>query len=306
MERKISAHVSSSNPERAKQIRLIGAHAANPLTRSVLPDFVEQLSQSTSFDFQIKGFASQADLIRALRAREVHFAVMLPPKRGHVDKPSIGMAPFSPQRAVVCIYAMRFAMISFRQTGLTSLGDLVGQRVATGFGPNSLVDEYLDAFLRDHVGGRENISPVPCENIADAMQRLRAREIAATPFPLDGIKITSLARGLVRPLEGMLSRATVQKITHDHPGLRVRCTELFGNRNVTMIETPIIVYAAQDMADREVHAMIAAAKDFFRFYIKHRYGKMPPAGFFDPKPLGLMTHPASVAHFGHSQGGALH
>lgn len=275
----------------------IAAHGANPFTRSVLPEFAEYLSRNSPYDFRVEGVASQAEILERLRLGKANFGLMPPPRTRSATRRSIGSEPFNSERAVVCAYFMRFAMITFRNTGIISLSDLLGQRVATGFGVNSLADDYLNAYLKDAVGGRENIVAIECSNIADAMDRLRERQIVATLYPLEGIKIASLARGVIRLLEGAFSEETKKALIRNHPGLKVRCGTLFGSRHATVVETPLVFYAGKSEDDKLVDQLIRTATEFFGKYIKHRYGEVPNASFFNPAPNGLKTHRASLAYF---------
>ncbi|MBA5777760.1 hypothetical protein H2509_11555 [Stappia sp. F7233] len=297
VERTIAETAGNASPTPLRPQRIICGHGANPFTRAVLPEFAEHLSRALPFSFRVEGVASQADIIRDLRKGTAHYGVMLPPRADHSDRPAIGAEPFSPERAVACVYSMRFALITFRNTGIVSLADLLGQRVATGYGLNSLVDGYLDAFLKDGVGGRQFVAEVPCRNIAEAMDKLRNRDVVATLYPIEGLKLSSLARGIVRPLEGTISDETIKSLSATHPGLRVRRGTLFGCENVSIIETPLALYAPADADAKEVTKMIRASMTFFRSYIKHRYGAEPADSYFDPEQIGLKAHPASRQFF---------
>lgn len=153
--------------------------------------FGQAIESLTELDVSVQSFGGATAYLPLLDAGEVDFAAVVTPDVGDAVR---GSGPFDGNqlasiRLVAALFPSPVGLLVRDDSGIDSIADLAGKRVAAGFTAQASLVPYVEGALANGGLGLDDVTLVPVVSVGTGVDELIADRVDATLFALRGGKV---------------------------------------------------------------------------------------------------------------------
>jgi uncharacterized protein len=201
----------------------------------------QAIEQNTDLDVTVQSFGGPTAYIPMIDGGELDLAAVVTPDLGDAVR---GNGPFEgmPQdnlRMVAALFPSPVGLMVRADSGIETIADLKGKRVAWGIPAQASLQPYVEGALANGGLKPDDVTPVPVASVANGVEALVSGTVDATLFALRGGKVVEAdsAVGGIRWLAFDSSPVAVANMQEVAP--EAYLVEISPDDNVIGIEAPV-------------------------------------------------------------------
>ena len=174
-------------PGTAQELRF-GAGQQGSQNYGVNAALAQAISERMGLDASVQSFGGPVAYLPLLNAGELDMAALVTPDLGDAIR---GRGPFEglaqeELRIVASLLPSPVALMVAEDTGIESISDLAGKRVAWGLPAQASLQPYVEGALANAGLSEADVTPVPVSGVREGVQALIDGTVDATLFALRG------------------------------------------------------------------------------------------------------------------------